>query len=155
MKLYIASSWKNESEVNEIAAILRRAGHEVDAFCDPSTGRMVMDYSSLGNMTELTIASALDEPLVQMAFQEDKKWIDWSDGVLLVLPSGRSAHLEAGYAKGQGKILMVYQDQFSKGELDVMYGFSDLVTSDFAKVLTFLDTHSHSAREMVSNGTQK
>ena len=42
----------------------------------------------------------------------------------MVLPSGKNAHLEAGYAKGIGKKLFVYGD-FTSGEFDVMYGFAD------------------------------
>ena len=73
----------------------------------------------------------------QKAFAEDKKWIDWSDAVLLVLPAGRSAHLEAGYAVGRGKKLIVYGD-FPTGEFDVMYGFANLLTREFDDVLRLL-----------------
>jgi len=61
---------------------------------------------------------------VQEAFKEDKKWLDWCDTCTLVLPSGKSAHLEAGYAKGSGKELIIF-GLFLKGERDVMYGFAD------------------------------
>ncbi len=47
MKLYIASSWKNEFMCLNLAIILRDYGHEVDCFCDPSCGRFVFDWSKL------------------------------------------------------------------------------------------------------------
>ena len=42
----------------------------------------------------------------------------------MIHPCGKSAHLEAGYAKGSGKLLYMW-GSFPKGEFDVMYGFAD------------------------------
>lgn len=45
--------------------------------------------------------------------------------ILLVLPSGNSAHLEAGYGVGKNKPLFIYNYKgFQKGEFDVMYKFA-------------------------------
>lgn len=41
----------------------------------------------------------------------------------MILPCGRSAHLEGGYAVGKGKALYIL-GHFPKGEFDVMYGFA-------------------------------
>ena len=38
------------------------------------------------------------------------------DGCVLVLPSGRSAHLEAGWAAGAGKRVVVYVPEPAPGE---------------------------------------
>lgn len=140
-KIYVASSWKNEGEVQYIAALLRHAGHDVDDFTDASDGRYVFDYRDLGDIQQYDARSFLQTEQAQKAFQEDRKWIDWADGVLLLLPAGRSAHLEAGYAKGKGKFVIIYQDVFPPGEFDVMYGFADLVTEEFQSVLAFLQTY--------------
>ena len=127
MKLYIASSWKNENAVRTLAEVLRAKGHEVDAFCDKSTGRYVFHWSEFvereDDLKEYDAKSFMDDPRVQRAFLEDKNWIDWAEGVVLLVPSGRSAHLEAGYAVGHGKPLWIY-GALPKGEFDVMYGFA-------------------------------
>jgi hypothetical protein len=81
----------------------------------------------------------LEDERSQRAFVEDKKWLDWADVCILILPSGKSSHLEAGYAKGQGKQLIIYQRHFPEGEFDVMYGFADLITSDSSAVVRFLE----------------
>lgn len=124
MKIYIASSWKNSVECIAIGQALRNVGHEVDCFCDQSIGRYVFSFEELGDVTKINCIQALESGKVQRAFAEDKKWIDWSDAVLVILPCGKSAHLEAGYAKGAGKKLYIY-GRFPNGELDVMYGFAD------------------------------
>jgi nucleoside 2-deoxyribosyltransferase len=124
--------------VKAIASYLRENGHEVDSFADDSTGRFVFHYSEIDSFENLDAINFLYDERSKKAFAEDKKWIDWSDCVLLVLPAGKSAHLEAGYAVGKGKHLIIYQQIFPKGEFDVMYGFADLITDDFKTIMTFL-----------------
>ena len=128
MKIYIASSWKNTKECKEIAAAFRKDGHAVDCFCDESSGRYVFHWKELvkeeADLQQFNAITILQEEKTQKAFKEDKKYLDWADAVLLVLPAGNSAHLEAGYGKGKGKRLFIY-GPFPKGEFDVMYGFAD------------------------------
>lgn len=124
MKIYIASSWKNSDILLSLADHLREMGHKVDCFCDGSSGRYVFDYREIGNAEDLDAVSFLQDHRSQRTFQEDKKWLDWAEAVVMVLPCGNSAHLEAGYAKGQGKKLIIL-GEFEKGKFDVMYGFAD------------------------------
>ena len=130
MKIYIASSWKNENTVKYVSSRLREAGHEVDCFADNSTGRYVFHFSEIGDRESLNAVNFLADERSQRAFLEDKKWLDWCDCVVMVLPAGKSTHLEAGYAKGCGKKLYIF-GQFPYGEFDVMYGFADkLIPND-------------------------
>jgi nucleoside 2-deoxyribosyltransferase len=140
MKIYLASSWKNDELVRDWAKKLASVphNHQVDAFCDPATGRYVFHFSEIGDPSNLDAMNFLGDERSRKAFEEDKKWIDWSDVVILILPAGKSSHLEAGYAKGRGKKLIIWQAYFPKGEFDVMYGFADLITESVADVLDFL-----------------
>ncbi len=128
MKIYIATSWKLEKIAKMLAEKLREAGHEVDCFCDPSTGRFVFSWDEIPDVKENPQAyDAIDmmkDPRTQRAFKEDKGFIDWAEAVVMILPCGRSAHLEAGYAKGCGKKLFIW-GEFPKGQWEVMYGFAD------------------------------
>jgi len=124
MKIYIASSWKNETPAQELASLLRSWGHDVDCFCDASTGRYVFHFSEVGPLDQIDAISFLQDYRAQKAFIEDKKHIDWADAVVMLHPCGKSSHLEAGYGKGSGKKLFML-GIFPKGEFDVMYGFAD------------------------------
>ena len=140
MKIYIASSWKNEQDVLDLANWLRILhGHEVDCFADTSGNRYVFHFSEIGSIDKLDVISFLADKRSQKAFQEDKKWLDWCECCLLYLPAGKSAHLEAGYAKGQGKKLIIFQCEFPKGEFDVMYGFADLITDELRIIKKWLN----------------
>lgn len=69
----------------------------------------------------------------------DRDALHWCDTCVLVLPCGRSAHLEAGYAAGQGKrtIFMLSQDKF---EPELMYRLGHGFVTDTRELLTALET---------------
>lgn len=147
MKIYIASSWKNEDFVSHLAFFLRERKHEVDAFVDSSKGRYVFHWSEMldspdKSKSELDAITFLQDERSQKAFKEDKKWLDWCECVVLVLPAGRSSHLEAGYIKGQRKKLIIFAPSgFPKGEFDVMYGFADLMTEKTGDIYKYLEAN--------------
>lgn len=154
MKIYLASSWKNADQVIRIKQRLVMQGHEVDAFCDKSAGRFVFSFDLLPNVEKMTAETVLKEEIVRRAFEEDRKWLDWADTCVLILPAGNSAHLEAGYAKGSGKKLVIYRENFPQGEFDVMYGFADLVTEDMERVIEFLGMNKSDIAAKEVDGTE-
>jgi len=128
MKIYLASSWKNQKIVLDVANALELRGYEVDAFCRSTNKRYSFHWSELvDDEDDLKNYDAIDmlaDPRTQRAFKEDKKWLDWADCVIMIMPCGRSSHLEGGYAVGKGKKLYIVGD-FPKGEFDVMYGLAN------------------------------
>ena len=135
LKIYLASSWKNAEGILIITNVLRQKGFQVDAFCDQQNGRIGFNIAdelqkSGAKLSDVDCISALAHPAVnkmfKVAFDEDKKWLDWCNCVIMCLPCGKSAHLEAGYAKGQGKLFYIYSlTELPKGEFDNMYQFAD------------------------------
>lgn len=152
MKIYIASSWKNAEDVHLLAEILSLKGHKVDAFCEERKDRYVFSWRSLGKkLKEWDAITFLKTKEAQKAFQEDKKWLDWTDCCVLLLPAGNSSHLEAGYAKGRGKLLYIYHlDKFPKGEFDVMYGFADGLFREATELMEALNAKP--AAPVMGNG---
>ncbi len=125
MKIYIATSWKNEELAKIIANLLRYDGHEVDCFCDTSTGRYCFRWTDhVTRIEDANVFSFLSLPEARRAFEEDKKYLDWCDAVVMIYPCGNSAHLEGGYAKGCGKKLYIW-GAFPPGYFENMYGFAD------------------------------
>jgi len=128
MRIYIASSWKNQEKVLALAKRLESEGFEVDAFCRATDKRYSFHWSEfVDDEAELLNYNAIDflnDPRVYRAFKEDKKWLNWSECVIMLMPCGRSSHLEGGYAKGNGKLLYIY-GEFPKGEFEVMYALAD------------------------------
>lgn len=70
-----------------------------------------------------TFAEALDGHAARHVFEYDKSHLDRCDIGVLVLPAGKSGHLELGYLIGQGKpgyILLAGEPE----RYDVMYRFA-------------------------------
>jgi hypothetical protein len=151
LKIYIASSWKNENKVLAMADILRDRGYEVFAFVDPE-GRPggydnfvfhagIIEKRLGRSRNTFNFVEFVKFPESQRAFKSDKAGLDWADTCILLLPSGRSSHIEAGYAKGQGKKLYIY-GSLPLGEFDCMYGFADGVYNDFDKMMKDIDSQN-------------
>jgi hypothetical protein len=132
-RIYIASSWKNAAHVRGLAVDLRKRGHEVFDFTDLENRPDHLDKFVFGaaewakhsgkEPDEIDWKDFLTWEPTERAFASDKAGLDWADTVVLLLPSGRSSHLEAGYAVGAGKELYIYGD-LPLGEFDAMYGFA-------------------------------
>ena len=131
-RVYIASSWKQASAVNTLAIFLEGNGMEVFAFTEGDKRPDGLDAFTFGPDTwegplplkQTDWINFMDNAKTERAFRADKAGLDWADTVVLLLPCGRSAHLEAGYAVGQGKELYVWGD-LPPGEYETMYGFAD------------------------------
>lgn len=112
-KIYVASSWRNPIQ-QEVVQILRAAGHAVYDFRNPTPDNHGFSWSSIDpswiQWTPKQFVTNLysNHPTIEQGFRLDKDFLDWADTCILVLPCGRSAHLEAGYAIGQGKLTLIY-----------------------------------------------
>lgn len=131
MRIYIASSWKMANSVRVIANALRGEGHKVFDFTDPELRDDGLDKFCFNAsdwsgkpLEEIDWIEFLHYDATKRAFASDKAGIDWADAVLMILPCGRSAHMEAGYAVGCGKRLFII-GELPKGEFDTMHLFAN------------------------------
>ena len=90
---------------------LREKGHTIYNFRDTNSWfrweEIDPEWESWGNKE---FASALSHPLAKRAFESDFIGMNWADACVLIMPCGRSAHIEAGYMKGKGKLLYILLD---------------------------------------------
>jgi nucleoside 2-deoxyribosyltransferase len=127
-RIYVASSWRNEHQPSVVVA-LRDAGHEVYDFRNPAPGNSGFGWVQIDpNWLEWDCRTYLRcvryHPIARDEFRRDLAALDWCDTCVLVLPCGRSAHLEAGYACGQGKRVIFYLRP-EKFEPELMYLLGD------------------------------
>lgn len=112
MKIYVASSWRNAAQ-QDVVRELREHGHEVYDFRNPP-GCIGFSWRQLGlggnpNIWPVTLwRDALAHPITRVAFHRDMTALRECDVCVLVLPAGRDAHLEAGWACGARKFTIVY-----------------------------------------------
>ena len=142
MKLYVASSWRNGFQ-QTIVRQLREAGHEVYDFRNPP-GRTGFSWSAIQanwkNWTNRDYRSFLGHPIAIAGFDSDFDAMKDADGCVLVLPSGRSAHIEAGYFVGAGKpIWILLMDQ---QEPELMYKMATDICLSPEELLTLIGNYS-------------
>jgi len=141
--IYVASSWRNQDQPI-IVATLRYAGFEVYDFKNPpnKTGfswrDVTLDYSDEVSQEcrQSEFLTALDHPVAVEGFNSDFDAMKAADIVVLVLPCGRSAHLELGWAVGAGKRTAVLLDDPCTPEL--MYKMVDHLATSLVDLLGWL-----------------
>lgn len=131
MKVYVASSWRNAQQP-EVVRALRALGHEVYDFREPTPGNHGFSWSQLDKTLPVgpadvtlradRIRTMLAHPAADEGFALDIGALRWCDACVLVLPCGRSAHLEAGWAAGAGKWTV---GLLADGEPDLMWKMLD------------------------------
>lgn len=130
MKIYVASSWRNKVQAT-IVAVLRGVGHDVYDFKNPAPGDNGFGWSEIDpawqSWNALAFRGALERPQAERGFGLDMAALRWCDACVLVLPCGRSAHLELGWACGAGKkTLALVLDDVGPHEPELMYKMLDL-----------------------------
>lgn len=130
MKIYVASSWRNLLQPL-IVKVLRSLGHDVYDFRHPAPDNDGFSWSEIEpawqNWTPEQYREALKHPVAARGYGFDIDALRNCDACVLVLPSGRSASWEFGYAMGQGKRAAVVM--FDKCEPELMYREAEILTS--------------------------
>jgi hypothetical protein len=148
MKVYLIGSLRNDA-IPTIAAKLRADGFEV--FDDwYAAGPEADDYwQKYETDRGHTYEEALRGYAAQHVFKFDKHHLDTSNAVVLVLPAGKSGHLELGYAIGKGKrgFIMLAPDA-APGRFDVMYAFAEAVVTDVSELARKLNEDSPFVKTM-------
>lgn len=120
--IYLIGSLRNPY-IPLLAKTLRNHGHEV--FDDwHSTGPETDEFwTQYEKQRGRTYKEAINAPHAWNVFRFDKLHLDRATAVVLVLPAGKSGHMELGYAIGTGKSGYVLFDGEPE-RWDVMYRFA-------------------------------
>ncbi len=120
--IYVVGSLRNP-KVPQIAEVLRDIGY--DAFDDWYAAGPTADDSWQAYETARghDCQAALAGYAAQHVFKYDRSHLDRCAAGLLVLPAGKSGHLELGYLLGQGKPGYILLDGEPE-RFDVMYNFA-------------------------------
>jgi hypothetical protein len=144
MNIYVASSWRN-SRQPEAVQRLRNVGYEVYDFRHPDEGDNGFQWSEIDaewqQWTPGEFRDALQHPLAMDGYSKDFAAMVTADLCVLVLPCGRSAHLEAGYFVGRGVPVVAWLDP--TGEPELMYKMLTALCVTFEEVITAVGKLKH------------
>ena len=141
--LYVASSWRNARQP-QVVSELREAGYRVYDFRNPVPGNLGFSWSQIDpnwkNWSIPCYLAALDSPEAREGYRLDYDGMRRASAGVLVMPCGRSAHLEAGYFVGAGKPLVILLDPGTPAEPELMYKMAQLVTTSIPDAIGLLDS---------------
>jgi len=143
-RIYVASSWRNEWQPAVVEAL-----HDPDKdwyvydFKNPPCGVKGFKWKEISkdwqNWSFEEYRKALEHPLAQGGFYTDMRALETCDVCVLVLPCGRSAHLELGYAAGMRKKTAIYCPPRVKAEPELMYKMCDQITDNMDSLRYWID----------------
>jgi hypothetical protein len=136
MIIYLIGSLRNP-QVPIIAEQLRAAGHEVfdDWFAaGPEADDKWRDYEQARGRS---YSEALSGYAAGHVFDFDRLHLERTDVVVLMLPAGKSGHLELGWALGRGKRGYILLDNSERW--DIMYKFASGVFFSVEDLIGELD----------------
>lgn len=141
MKIYVASSWRNPDQP-ELIKLLKEHFGEASVFdfrhpapkCDGFHWEQIdPDWH---DWTPEEYIGALRHRAATEGFMRDMLAMHEADVCVLLLPAGRSAHLEAGWMKGVGKRLVIITQDREEPEL--MYKLADIILNGFDDIVDTL-----------------
>jgi hypothetical protein len=148
--VYVASSWRNPIQV-AVCAALRSARIDHYDFKHPRPGDDGFHWSDVmpsyqrGSGENLLADAdeyikALEHPVAEAGFASDMEAMTAADACVLVLPCGRSAHLELGWCAGQGKrtAILLDPDAHNMVTPELMYKLADYVAPSLFDLLGWL-----------------
>lgn len=152
MKIYVASSWRNEFQP-KIVSDLRALGYDVYDFKARGSGWGMPedDASSTGPFSWSAIdpewknwdadgyVRGIRDPIAQAGFERDMDALKLADACVMVMPCGPSASMEFGYAVGSKKLTIVFIEGIR--EPDLMVLMANLVTQRWVEVVDKLQEY--------------
>jgi nucleoside 2-deoxyribosyltransferase len=142
--IYLIGSLRNPS-IPELGEALRNLGYEV--FDDWHAAGPTADdeWQRYEKARGHSYPNALRGWAAKHVFEFDKKHLDRCDAAVLVMPAGKSGHLELGYMAGKGKRTFVMFEQEPE-RWDVMYQFAEEVFFGRLDFLEFMNVETACVR---------
>lgn len=143
MKIYISSSWKNRTQVRELAEKLRYYGHEVYDFTDPACRKAPEippeKYPEEFDPEKHVYREYINKPEWRAAVMSNKDAIEWAEMIILLLPCGIDSHADWALGVGMGLTTIIIGHP-KKGERSPVHLWADFMfeTESEALVMTGL-----------------
>lgn len=144
--VYVASSWRNSYQ-QAIIKMLDAADIPCYDFKNPENGTGFHWSEVMENWDSEAQLADIEDYLISLqhrrsveGFKSDFDAMQKADTFILVLPCGRSAHLELGWAVGAGKRTAILLDPNIDNQVtpELMYKMCDLITYDMYELLAWL-----------------
>lgn len=139
-KIYLIGSLRNDN-IPQTANELEEKIGDIEIFSDwkapgPEADDMWKDYCKARGWSYL---EALRRPAATHIYEFDKHHLDSSDGVIMLLPAGKSCCLEFGYVIGSGKPGWILLDNPERW--DVMFNFATGISDNLDDIVRMVNDY--------------
>jgi len=138
MKIYVASSWRNIIQPTVVEK-LKAEGFDVYDFRHPTDNDNGFRWSDIDknweSWTPEEFAKKLRHPIAEDGYNKDMLALNLADIVVMVMPCGRSAHLELGYAVGRMKKTAIL---LCNGEPELMYRMATNIFTEIPSLISWV-----------------
>lgn len=152
-RIYLASSWRTPYQPR-VLEHLREAGFETYDFRNPGPGEHGFQWAEIDRhweyWTPTVYREALADPIAEHGFGLDYEAMRWADTCVLLLPSGRSAHIEAGWMAGSGRRLYILM--LSESEPELMYKLATGICLSVPELIQVLRSYNASTMQAGQGG---
>lgn len=108
---FIASRWRNRDQVLELVKKLRAKGKTVYCFLEAPHAVHRVKNDPEEDMKQFETRNWQNDAYVKEVFHNDMEAEKESKTLIMLLPAGKSAHIEAGAAYGMGKKCILIGEQ--------------------------------------------
>ncbi|MBX4187450.1 MAG: nucleoside 2-deoxyribosyltransferase domain-containing protein [Candidatus Doudnabacteria bacterium] len=133
----IISRWRNREKVEELTDKIRAKGKSVYSFIEGDGSNHKLKDSEQNHAPDEfmkkyeSITDWQNDPAVREIFDIDMNALREAEAVVLLLPAGKSSHIEAGVAYGLGKKLILIGEQKETESLYLIFNKFYKTIDDF------------------------
>lgn len=138
---FIAARWRNKDNVLELAKKIRERGKSVYCFIEGDGTEHELKVQEENHDAETfmqkfeSIPDWKNSPAVREIFDVDMNALRDSEALILLLPAGKSSHVEAGAAYGMGKKCILVGEQHETESLYLIFDEFYSSVDDFLKTI--------------------
>lgn len=139
MKIYLASSWRNNQYYAMYDHLTKNLGYTVYDFRNANSKFSWREVDPDGAMgTNKRYLEHINDDKCEKAFANDMGALSECDVCIMLMPCGNSAHAEMGYAVGAGKPVAIFLGDDDSLRPDLMWKMADLITDNGDKLESWL-----------------
>lgn len=108
---FVSGRWRNRDNVLDLAKKIREKGFAVYCFLEASHATHRIKNDPEEDMKKFENLDWRNDPYVKKVFENDMNGQKNSETFVMLLPAGKSCHIEAGVAYGLGKKCILIGEQ--------------------------------------------
>lgn len=132
---FVSGRWRNRDNVLDLTRHVREKGYSVYCFLEASHSISRVNNDPEEDMQDFEKRDWRNDPYVQQVFDNDMEGERNSEKFVMLLPVGKSCHIEAGVAYGLGKECILIGEQQEAESLYLIFSKQYKTIDDFLESL--------------------